>query len=172
MHTVDAGSERRLPAGVQLSASYDAEALAAAFERPSVTVARQYWWERPLVRLGILRPSVTVRGRLLSHREWLPLEARFKAAKEASTEDLIALYDEFFRAIGVPPRRLEHLPTGAVMELVVGFLSCQSRSLGFSDQAEERLAGRLGMRVKTTTSGSPPGGSTRNGTRRPEGAAT
>lgn len=137
-----------------------------------MTVARRYWWEQPLVRFGLLRPTVTITGRLLSHREWLPLEARFRTAETTSVESLVDLYDEFFRAIGIPPRRLAHLPTGAVMELVVSFLSCQNRSLGFSEQAEDRLASRLGMQTKRPPTGSPREASTRNGTSRLEAGVT
>lgn len=114
--------------------AYDAAEAAAVFDPPEITVQRGgFFWK--LLRLDKLFGSrkKTYRGKILSHREFLPFRDRLLALaageSDMSAREQERLWYEYLRAIKIPPRVVFSLPPAVMEEALVSFYMSQLRAL-------------------------------------------
>lgn len=124
--------------------AYDATEFARALEPPTLTVERRFrWWQYLFGWPQVVGRTKTYTGRILSHREWMPLQRRWLANHEALVaafaaedrariaeleEESEALIHDTCDAIGIPAKVVLELPGRALQEALNDFLACQFRA--------------------------------------------
>ena len=135
----------------------DATEIDRALARPEIRLPARYRprWQRLLGLHRLLGPK-TYRGRILSHREWAPFMTKFErwTGGEVELDEALPVFEDYLRAIGIPPGPILRLPGSLVLETMRDFFTSQVR------------ADTWGATLHLQTSETPPEPSLPNGSER------
>lgn len=149
--------------------AFEAKEFVALLEYPAITVERDSWWERPLVRLGVLASTKTYTGRLLSHAEWVPMAEALDAASSGNldVDEADRVYTRYLRAIGIPPNVVFDLPPGVMVAAIADFFVCQKAALRLPEGFEGEIVKRLQREADFPNGGKRSGATRRTSTESP-----
>lgn len=149
--------------------AFDAVAYVDLLDHPEITVKRKSWGGLILAAAGIISPTKTYRGRLLSHRQWAPMAERFGEAASGDLDERQTreAYGVYLDAIGIPRHVVFDLPTSAMLAALLDFFVCQKRALSLPEGVVVTA-----LDPSPPETGSPNGGNTKSETKSPAGAAS
>lgn len=125
--------------------------LVEALRRPTLTVpaGARPWWQRLFWFHRILGPK-TYTGRVLSHAQFEPFVDRLLDLEDrdlaADPLEMSKLLRDYMKAIGIPWRHVERMPSVLQLQVAADFFGCQSDATPTS--GEKRRQGLVAMATK------------------------